>query len=208
MTGWLATVSSNGLLTRLCSGRRTVTCMVNSDKTEELLVDHSRKPSSVPNITIQGKRHHTRPQHQVTGRPHHSDLTWGEHVDVVHSKAAQRLYFPTRDLLRRAGMPTQSMLRVFTAVMRPPTEYACSAWHTTLTEQQSDKLENIQQRALKSIFLELSYREALAASGLPTPCDRRESLCRQFFQAMLRLGPRLHRAPSAREAAHELPPEK
>ena len=119
-----------------------------------------------------------------------SDLTWGEHMDVVHSKAAQWLYFLT--LLRRAGMPPQSMLRVFTAVVRPFTEYACLARHTTLTEQQSDKLENIQQWALKIIFPDLSYRESLAASGLPTLCDRRESLCRQFFQAMLRSGHRLH----------------
>ena len=41
------------------------------------------------------------------------------------------------------------MLRVFTAVVRSLTEYACQAWHTTLTEEQSDKLESIQQRALK-----------------------------------------------------------
>ena len=29
--------------------------LVNSDKTKEILVDYSRKPSSIPNITIQGK---------------------------------------------------------------------------------------------------------------------------------------------------------
>ena len=40
-------------------------------------------------------------------------------------------------------MPPHSMLRVFTAVVRPLTEYACLVWHTALTEQQSDKLESI-----------------------------------------------------------------
>ena len=84
------------------------------------------------------------------------------------------------------------MLRMFTAMVRRLTEYACLAWHTVLMEQQSDKLESIQQRTLKTIFPELPLREALTASGLPTVCDRRESLCRQFFQAMLRPGQCLH----------------
>ena len=89
-------------------------------------------------------------------------------------------------------MPPHSMLRVFTAVVRSLTEYACPAWHTALTEQQSDKLESIQKRALKIIFPELSYRETLAASGLPALCERRESLRGQFLQVMLRPGHRLH----------------
>ena len=83
-------------------------------------------------------------------------------------------------------------MRFISCMVRSLTEYACPAWHTTLTEQQLDRLESIQQRALKIIFPDLSYREALAASGLPTLCDRRKSLCRQFFQAMLRPGHRLH----------------
>ena len=99
--------------------------VVNSDKTKELLVDYSRKPPSVPNITIQGKdieRVHTT---KLLGIIITSDLTWGEHVDTVHSKAAQRLYFLT--LLKRAGTPPQSMLSVLMAVVRPLTEYACPA---------------------------------------------------------------------------------
>ena len=103
---------------------------VNSDKTKELLVDYSRKPSSVTNITNQGKDIKLVQTTKLLGVTITSDLTWGEHVDTVHSKAAQRLYFPT--LLRRAGMPPQRMLRVFTAVVRPLTEYAPPAWHTAL----------------------------------------------------------------------------
>ena len=69
--------------------------LVHSDKMKELLVSCSCKPSSVPNITIQGKDlehvHTTR----LLGVTISSDLTLGEHVDTIHSKAAQRLYFLT-----------------------------------------------------------------------------------------------------------------
>lgn len=177
--------------------------LVNADKTKELLVDFSRKPSSVPNITIQGKDIKRVHSTKLLGITITSDLTWGEHVDEVYSKAAQRLYFLT--LLRRAGLSPHSMLRVFVAVVRSITEYSCPAWHTALTEQQSNKLESIQRRALKIIFPELPYREALATSGLPTLRDRRESLCRKFFHAMLQPGHRLHNLlPERRHMSYHL----
>ena len=109
----------------------------NSDKTKALLVDYSREPSSVSNITMQRKGIECVHTTKLLGVTITSDLTWGEHVDTIHSKAAQRLYFQT--LLKRTGMPLQSMLKVFTAVRRPLTEYACRVWHTALTEQQSGK---------------------------------------------------------------------
>ena len=164
--------------------------LVNSDKRKELLMDYSRKPSSVPNIIILGKDIERVHITKLLGVTITSDVTWGEHVDTVHSKAAQQLYFLT--LLRCAGMPPQSMLRVFTAVVRPLTEYVCLAWDTALMEQQSDELESIQQWALKIILPELSYKEVLVVSGLPTLRDCCELLCRQFFQAMLQPGHCLH----------------
>ena len=63
--------------------------LVNSDKMKALLIDYSRKPSCVPNITIQGKdieRVHATKLLRVTIT---SGLTWGEHVDVVDMSARQ-----------------------------------------------------------------------------------------------------------------------
>ena len=77
--------------------------LVNSHKTKELLVDYSRKPPSVPTITIQGKDIERVHSTKTMGVTITSDLTWGEHVDVVHSKAAQRLYFLTAEASRDAA---------------------------------------------------------------------------------------------------------
>ena len=65
--------------------------LVNSDKTKELLVDYSRKLSSVPNINIQGKDIECVDTTKLLGVTITSDLTWGEYVDTVHSKAAHWL---------------------------------------------------------------------------------------------------------------------
>ncbi len=177
--------------------------LVNSDKTKELLVDFARKPSSIPGITMQGKTIERVHSTKLLGVTITSDLTWGEHVDNVHSRASQRLYFLR--LLKRAGMPGDSMLKVYTAIVRSLTEYACAVWHTGLTVQQTEKLESVQKRALWIIYPDLSYREALAQSGLPTMHDRRSLLCRQFFQAMLQPEHRLHHLlPEMRDTGYRL----
>ena len=49
----------------------------------------------------------------------------------------------------------------YRATIRPNLEYACQAWHTGLTAQQSNLLENTQRRSLAIAYPELSYRKAL-----------------------------------------------
>ena len=50
-----------------------------------------------------------------------------------------------------------------------------------IPEYLSSKLESIQRRALKVIFLGVGYKEALAMSGLPSLEVRRETLSRKFI---------------------------
>ena len=175
----------------------------NCDKTKELLVDYSRKPTDIPCIKVKGKDIERVTSTKLLGVTITSDLTWGAHVDSTHSRASQRLYFLT--LLKRAGMPPHSMTKVYTAIVRSIAEYACQVWHTGLTEQQSEKLESIQKRAMRIIFPDFSYGDALAQSKLPTMHDRRERLSREFFEAMLQPGHRLHHLlPVRRESGYGL----
>ena len=43
------------------------------------------------------------------------------------------------------------------------------------------KLESIQRRVLRTVFLDLSYKESLARSNLPALHDHRETLSRRFL---------------------------
>ena len=63
------------------------------------------------------------------------------------------------------------------------TEYACPAWHTSLTKHDTKTLENIQKRAMSVIFPGLNYHGALKTSKLPTlsTSTRRDLLCKEFF---------------------------
>ena len=76
--------------------------------------------------------------------------------------------------------------------MRPVLEYACPVWHPGLTLNQSDLIESQQKRALRIIFPELGYSEALQASGLQTLADRRNEICKQLFRQMCHQDNKLH----------------
>ncbi len=90
-------------------------------------------------------------------------------------------------------------------MVRSVVEYACAVWHVGLTNEQSQKLESIQRRALNIIYPDLPYRAALQQSDLPRLDERRESLSMDFFKAMLATGHRLHHLlPPQRDTGHDL----
>ena len=70
--------------------------------------------------------------------------------------------------LKRAGVDKEDLAYFFQAVIRPILEYACPAWHTSLTQEQSKSLENVQRRAHQIIAGNIPYEEACRLFDLPT----------------------------------------
>ena len=88
-----------------------------------------------------------------------NDLKWNAHVEYVIAKAAKRLY--ALRLLKRAGVMPEDMLNAYTYNIRSVLEYAAQAWQDYIPAYLSDAIESIQKRALRIIFLNLSYQQAL-----------------------------------------------
>ena len=94
-------------------------------------------------------------------------------------------FFPKITLPTRFTDQSATLIdNVFKSVIVPITEYACPAWHTSLTKHDTDTLENIQKRAMSVIFPGLKYHDALKTSKLPTLSTRRDLLCKAFFIQM------------------------
>ena len=108
-----------------------------------------------------------------------NNLTWDDHVTSICTKTAKRLHF--FKLLKRAAMSTADLLRYYESVIRPVAEYACVVWHSSLTKDQSARLESIQRRALKLIY----GRDNHEMNMLPSLADRREDLAKRFFNSLL-----------------------
>ena len=102
------------------------------------------------------------------------NLKWAQHLEVIASKAASRLYFLKQ--LKRSGANRGDLLCFYGIVIRPVLEYACPAWYLSLTASQSKTLESIQRRAMRIIFADNDYTLSVILAGLDTLESRRDQL--------------------------------
>jgi len=58
------------------------------------------------------------------------------------------------------------LLCFYTTVVRPVLEYACSAWHSSLTVGQHEALKSLQKRAMRIIFNHDDYLTSLILAGI------------------------------------------
>ena len=86
--------------------------------------------------------------------------------------------------MRRAGLDTEDLHTFYCSIVRPTIEYAAPLWHTSLNIADSNKLENIQKRALRIILPGLPYLSACETLNIPTLAQRRTDICRSFFKSM------------------------
>ena len=77
--------------------------------------------------------------------------------------------------LNYVGVPTEDLLKIYILYVRSLLEYCSVVWHSTLTAEQSQKLESVLKVCLKVILVEnyTGYKDALEYCGLESLSDRR-----------------------------------
>ena len=100
----------------------------------------------------------------------------------ICSKTASRSHF--LKILRRACINQSDAICFFTTVIRPILEYACPVWHSMLTKKLTSAIEAQQIRAMRIIYDDIKYEEALELASISTLQDRRENLTRKFILSM------------------------
>ena len=121
----------------------------------------------------------TRQRHTTYTAP---QAEWSTHVNTICSTASSRLH--SLKVLKRCSLSTSDLLYFYTSAVRPLLEYACRAWHTSLTSEQSKQIERIQIRALKIILNSncIDYENLCLIHNLDTLSNRRNQLCMTFFE--------------------------
>ena len=153
---------------------------LNPTKCKELIVCFQKIPPPYSPITIDGMQFQRVSSAKVLGVTISNDLKWNDHVDTITSKAARRLYLLSQ--LKRAGISSDDLLAFYYSVIRSVLEFSCQLFHRSLPKYLSDDIERIQRRAMRIIFPNLSYCEALNKAGIPTLSERRESLSIKLFE--------------------------
>ena len=95
-------------------------------------------------------------------------------------KAFSRLSMITK--LKYVGVSLEDLIDVYILYIRSITEYCSVVYHSSITQEESNKIERIQKICLKVILgdMYISYESALEMCGLNTLRERRETRCLDF----------------------------
>ncbi|MFM2293543.1 MAG: hypothetical protein RIS29_3356, partial [Bacteroidota bacterium] len=154
---------------------------INFAKTKEMLLGRSNT-NPFSSISVNSNAIERVSTFRLLGVHIDDNLKWTSHTSYIYSKASSRLYF--MKLLKRSGASIDDMVHFFKTIVRSLLEYACPVWHNSLTIEQSDQIESIQKRALKIICgsNNFDYEQLLALYNLSSLVERRETLCKRFFE--------------------------
>ena len=95
------------------------------------------------------------------------------------NKARKRLW--TLRHTKKAGLKKEDLLKNFNSTIRPALEYAAPTYHSMLTKEMTDEIENIQKRASKLIFgWDSNYSELVNAGKIELLSERRRKLTVNF----------------------------
>jgi hypothetical protein len=108
------------------------------------------------------------------------DLSWSRQCREICIKAYSRLQMITK--LKYVGTKTEDLLDIYILYIRSIAEYCSVVFHSSLTNELSEKLERIQKTCLRVILgdMYIDYASALEMCGLDTLSARRESRCLDF----------------------------
>jgi hypothetical protein len=154
---------------------------INASKTKDMFLCAFNRPS-IERLTLNDVEIESVSSFKLLGVHVDCNLKWNSHIDSICSKANIRVYLLKH--LKRSGVDLDDILHFYYSVVRPVLEYACPAWHTGLTRDQSDRLEAVQKRSLSIIFnmsVSENYEEFCSSNGIETLAKRRDNLCRRFF---------------------------
>ena len=108
------------------------------------------------------------------------DLSWNAHIEHIVKKTNKRLY--VLRALKKSGLTITQLVQVYCSIVRSVLEHACPVW-AALPKYLDDVIESVQKRALRIVWPNCHYGDALIQSGITALSQRREEACIKFYQA-------------------------
>ena len=136
-------------------------------------------------LQLDGKIIKTVHQAKLLGTIISIDLSWDQ-----NTRESVRNAYARMDLIRKMsgfGAPVSYLKTIYIMFTRSVCEQSISVWHSSLTHQNTEDIERIQNVAFKIILKDKykSYQHAQNILELQSLKDRREELCLTFAKKCL-----------------------
>ena len=134
--------NTQGLLEHIACKANERGMKINAKKTTLMCASASISFTTVVRLALDGQT--------VTGQDHlkllgvtlDEDMSFRTHVKTLEARLRSRTWALAK--LRKRGLDKDRLVRAYTALIRPLSEYACPAWHSLLTSEQAAFLEQQQ----------------------------------------------------------------
>ena len=154
---------------------------VNERKTQMLCI-HSSLNNVVTSYIMPGEdedRLESTNELKILGFKFNNKPDASYHVGQLIDKFYSRMW--TLRFLKRGGMESSDLLKVYETIIRPAIEYSSVVYHTLIPQYQSEKLEAMQRQAYKIIYgSDYSYRDRTESGEVETLYARREKNILRF----------------------------
>ena len=127
---------------------------LNPTKCKEMVICFKKHFPALDPVEVNGQSLERVSTAKILGVTFRNDLKWNDHVDLITSKAAKRLYLLRQ--LKRADVNAKDLIGLYCSCIRSVLEYACQVFHCSLTKYLCDEIERIQKRAMHIIYPDLS----------------------------------------------------
>ena len=158
---------------------------LNPEKCDYLILSRAQQ-DFVTRLTVNGLKIDQKETTKILGCWIEEDLgKWGKNTKELVKSAFSRISMLSK--LKYTGVSTSDLLDIYKLFVRSRAEYMSVVWHSSLTAEQTQKIENVQKTSLK-IILGSSYTDypsGLANSGLETLAARRQARCLAFAKRCL-----------------------
>ena len=170
---------------------------LNESKCKELRISFLRSPPVFDPIVVNSKELECIHKAKMLDVTFSVDLKWNAHVDEVVKKVNKWLYFLRQ--LKHAQINSKELILFYLTCIRSVMEYARALFHCGLPQYLSVDLERCQKRALRIIFPNKEYDEALVSTGLILLHERHGNIATKLFSNILVPGHKLHKLLPPRE---------
>uniref|UniRef100_A0AAQ6IJQ8 Reverse transcriptase domain-containing protein n=1 Tax=Anabas testudineus TaxID=64144 RepID=A0AAQ6IJQ8_ANATE len=177
---------------------------LNTLKTVEMTVDFRKNRLAPLPLTIHNTTVSIVDSFRFLGSTISQDMKWSSHIETVHKKSHQRLYFLRQ--LRKFNLPQELLTMFYTAIIQSVLCTSITVWFGSATKQDRHRLQRVIRSADKIIGTELPsiqhlYRSRLRKWAVSITADPTHPAHKLF--KLLPSG-RRHRAIATRTTRHRV----
>ena len=169
---------TEGILQHISDRARLSGMKINALKTNLMCVSAAYSFRPRVSVTLDNQKIDGRDNLKLLGVTVDSDMSFKSHIETISARLRSRTWALAK--LRKKGLDQAKLVKAYTSLIRPVCEYACPAWQSLLTADQSEKLERQQSQALKNIFVGISASKMRDKAGIALLSKRREKICSKF----------------------------